>query len=50
MAPLQVDLGAGLRLQLPTQAEHLRLDLARGARDGQVALSIEIESDRLFHD
>ena len=49
-APMQVDFGTGLRVQLPTQSEHLRLDVARGARDGQVALSIEIESDRLFHD
>ena len=49
-APLQADIGAGLRAQLPMQSECLRLDVARGTRDGQMAVSIGVESDRLFHD
>jgi len=48
--PLQADVGAGLRVHLPTQSERLLLDVARGVRDGQVAVSVGVESDRLFHD
>jgi hypothetical protein len=43
-AASQADFGTGLRLQLPAQNELLRLDIARGARDGQVAFSIEIDT------
>ena len=36
----QVDLGAGLRAHLPGTQGTLRLDFARGVRDGRTALSI----------
>ncbi len=45
-AATQADFGAGLRLQLPGRNELLRLDVARGARDGQMALGIEIGTTR----
>lgn len=37
--PLHVDIGAGLRVQIPGAPGLLRLDLARGMRDGRVAFS-----------
>ena len=39
-AAMQVDLGAGLRAELPGTPGALRLDIARGMRDGRVALSV----------
>jgi hypothetical protein len=42
---LHADVGAGLRLRLPTHAETLRIDVARGTRDGQVALSIGLGTE-----
>jgi len=38
-AAVQVDAGAGLRLRLPGQPGHLRLDVARGLRDGATSVS-----------
>jgi hypothetical protein len=39
-APFQVDLGAGLRVRMPGAPGTLRVDVARGLRDGQVAVSL----------
>lgn len=39
-AALQIDVGAGLRVRLPGTQGALRLDAARGLRDGRTALSI----------
>jgi hypothetical protein len=39
-SPVEVDVGAGLRLALPGSAARLRLDVAHGLRDGRNAVSI----------
>jgi len=39
-APLQLDAGLGLRLRIPGSASTLRVDYARGLRDGANALTI----------
>jgi hypothetical protein len=44
-AALQADVGAGLRLRLPTHAEVVRVDVARGTRDGDMAISVGLASD-----
>lgn len=46
IAPVQTDVGAGLRLQLPATNECLRLDVARGMRDGRMAFSLGIDAGR----
>jgi Peptidase_C39 like family len=38
--PFQIDLGAGLRVRMPGAPGTLRVDVARGLRDGRVALSV----------
>jgi hypothetical protein len=38
-SPFQVDAGVGLRFRLPSDAGAVRLDVARGLRDGHVAFS-----------
>ena len=38
-SPLHADLGAGLRVALPGKGGTMRVDVARGLRDGRVALS-----------
>ena len=38
--PMQVDFGAGLRARLPGAPGLLRIDVARGARDGHMAASV----------
>jgi hypothetical protein len=40
VAPLEVDLGAGLRLRLPENNGSVRVDFAIGARDGHGAFSV----------
>ncbi len=39
-SPLFIDAGAGVRVRIPGRAETIRLDLARGLRGGDVALSV----------
>lgn len=39
-SPFQVDAGVGLRFRLPSDAGAIRLDIARGLRDGQSAFSV----------
>jgi len=38
-SPLHIDVGAGLRVVLPGAGGTMRVDLARGLRDGRVVLS-----------
>lgn len=46
----QADAGAGLRLRLPARRDQLRLDVARGWRNGGVVFSAGIETGRWFED
>ena len=40
MSPIQVDVGAGIRLRIPGVAGALRIDGGRGLRDGANALTL----------
>jgi hypothetical protein len=45
---VHADAGVGLRFGLAGRSEVLRLDLARGARDGATALNLALQVDRSF--
>lgn len=46
--PTQLDVGAGLRMQLAAQRQTLRIDYAHGTRDGENAISVGFETDGVW--